>query len=129
MFLFFLLVIVNSQLFAGNGMSSTSYTIDDKIIVMDCKTYDDCYSLFCIFLYDPTFYFTSVKANYWNGDCNKLNIDNRTLVALFDTYYHDKIDKEYVTNDMTDVSKLLCLLNRNTNISQIQYLYVSCHNT
>ena len=75
LFLFVNMIITKNQnnLFAGNGLKTFSHIIlHNKIIEMDCNTYDDCYDLLCEYIIQPVFLVVTEPYN-WNGDCNHLN--------------------------------------------------------
>ena len=129
LFLFVNMIITKNQnnLFAGNGLKTFSHIIlHNKIIEMDCNTYDDCYDLLCEYIIQPVFLVVTEPYN-WNGDCNHLNkTDSRQLIAEFDTYHNDNFDNNYTTETNSDTSLLLCELNKNNNITQIQYFIFNC---
>jgi len=113
-----------TNLFAGNGLQTYAHTIlHDRTININCITYDDCYNLLCSYIVQPV-YLVIIKPNYWNGNCNQLNInDNRLLDAEFDIY-SGNTSKTYYTKTVSGASILLCELNNN--INQIQYSIFNC---
>lgn len=112
-------ILHTTQLFAGNGLKTSAHTLlHDRIIEMNCTTYDDCYGLLCAYMFDGTVYDVLVEANNWDGDCQQLNsTDNRLLSAEFYTQNSD-----YETKTVSDASILLCLLKGN----QINYFGLNC---
>jgi hypothetical protein len=116
-----------SQLFAGNGLRTYSHTIlHDKIIEVNCTTYDDCYDLLCSFLFQPV-YLVTLNPNNWNGNCNTLNRnDNRQILAEIDTYIGNTNVGVYNTKTVSDSSLILCSVNKNSNITEISYFVYSC---
>ena len=127
--LFFILFFVNlviSNLFAGNGLETFEYTIDGKIINMNCTTNDDCYELLCSYMFDPTQYAVIVQPIEWNGNCSELNqTDNRQLASYVDAFNGRKYTS-FNPLTVSDTSILLCTLGQNKSIIQIQYLIYDC---
>ena len=120
--LFFTLISAD-QLFAGNGLKTSAHTLlHDRIIEMNCTTYDDCYGLLCAYMFDGTVYDIIVQANDWNGRCNELDsTDDRLLSAEF--YVNNQT---YETQTVSDVSILLCLLNQKSPGGLIDYFGLNC---
>lgn len=116
-----------NQMFAGNGLTTYSHTIlHNRIMEMNCTTYDDCYELLCDFLAEPVF-IVQIKPLQWNGYCNNLNkTDNRLFKADFDAYHNGIYNGTYETNTNSDASMLLCALSKNTNITSIYYSNFGC---
>jgi len=116
-------LIPDRELFAGNGLKTSAHTLlHDRIIEMNCTTYDDCYDLLCAYMFDGTVYDITVTANDWDGDCHQLNsTDNRLLSAEFYTN-----NQTYQTETVSDASILLCMLNRKSNGDQIDYFGFNC---
>lgn len=118
---------LSGDLFAGNGITTYSYTIDNKIIDFGCDSYNDCFELLCIFLSDPTIYLTVVRPNNWNGNCSQLYPDDsRSLGGELDTYNNDKFLDWYTVDNVSEASILLCEFNKNKTITQIEYYSSPC---
>jgi hypothetical protein len=125
--LFLISTSSQSDLFAGNGLKTyTQNILNNKIIEIDCSTYDDCYELLCSYMYQPIFLIT-IKPNYWNKNCDELNkTDNRLLSAEIDSYINNKYVGYNLTNTVSDNSIALCMLNKNKTINQLQYFIYNC---
>ena len=120
--LYLIFDLVQSNLFAGNGLETFTYTLNNGVLKMDCGTYDDCYSLLCDLEIDPLYYLIIVKAKYWDGNCDKLDTDfYGPIGAEFDTYHGNIMTGQYIINNVSQASILLCKLNKNESITQIQY--------
>lgn len=117
----FLFINLCYGLFAGNGISTNSYTDDGKVISFGCNTYDDCNELLTVFLSDPTFLITTISPYPFNGNCDTLPNDNRPLSATYDIYNHNIYIKTYNTTTLSQASILLCELDKNINITEIDY--------
>lgn len=119
-FLYFINLISADELFAGNGLQTYAYEIlHDRVINVNCTTYDDCYEVLCEYSFLPI-YMVTVKPNKWNGNCNSLNMaDNRLLSAEFDVGKN-----QYNTKTISEASVLLCKLNNVTNL--IYYFIYDC---
>ena len=99
-----ILFILQAQatLFAGNGIITYLYTINQEF-EMGCNTYNECFTLLCYFLTDPSLMLKLIQPNPWDGDCNQLPMDNRTLNADL------IINNNTITiNNMSQASFLLC---------------------
>jgi len=130
MFLIILLLICNTlqdSLFAGNGLKTYAHNIlNGQTFEMDCTTYDDCYEILCTYMLQPMFAIT-LKPYYWNQSCDILNKnDNRLLAAEIDFYSNNKFVGYSITNTVSDTSILLCKLNKNSTINQLQYFVYNC---
>ncbi len=115
---------LTNTLFAGNGIMTYSYTLEGKEIDMACDTYDDCYTLLCIFLSDPSLSLTTIQPNNWDGNCNQLDSDDDRELghAELDAYSNNTIIAWTVAVNMSYTSKVLCQFNKNKNITWILYL-------
>lgn len=122
--LFITIVISKSNLFAGNGLKVNTYTMYNGIIQFNCTTYNDCYNLLCMPMM-PDDYLITIKPNYWNGNCSTLNNNTTPLISQINTYTNNQYNS-YNTSTLSDMSKLLCILNKNTNITRIEYYGFGC---
>jgi hypothetical protein len=123
--IFFIDLIVGDtslQLFAGNGLKTSAHTIlHNRIIYMNCTTYDDCYYLLCGYLLDDV-YDIVIEPNQWAGNCDQLNsTDKRLLLADFFTETHD-----FETRTVSDASFILCVLKKINNTERIGYFGLKC---
>jgi len=127
LFVFLFLTIVNSALFAGNGLKTYSKDIlHGRTIEQECTTYDDCYELLCYFLSSPI-YIVDIKPNEWNGDCASLgNVDDRILKADLEAYHNNIYNGTYSSKTNSGASILLCRLAKNTTINAIIYELNDC---
>jgi len=108
----FHIVLPTKNLFAGNGLVTYSRTIlHDRIIEMNCTTYDDCYNLLCSYLYEPV-YLVIIDPNDWNGACDNLEADSRLLLAQLDVYKGNIPYKSLKISTVGQASKLLCELKK-----------------
>jgi hypothetical protein len=114
-------------LFAGNGLITYGHTIlHNRIIEINCTTYDDCYNLLCDYIDEPIFPVV-LKPNTWTNACHELNLnDERLLLTETDVYYLNKNHKYYMTKTVSDLSILLCNLNKEPELYQIIYFGITC---
>ena len=112
-FLIFLICIIKGSLFAGNGIQTSTYTDDGQVINFGCNTYDDCYEFFCIFLNDPSFMLTIIKPYLYDENCNLLDASDGRLMNV-------EIN-DYTINNISQASILLCELNKNKSVTEIDY--------
>ena len=131
MFLIILLLLIRDTLqdniFAGNGLKTYAQNIlNGQTFEMDCTTYDDCYEILCTYMFQPMFSVT-LKPYFWNQSCDTLNKnDNRLLAAEIDSYSNSNYLGDNSTNNVSDMSVLLCKLNKNSTINQLQYFVYNC---
>ena len=112
----------DTNLFAGNGLTTYGYTINHGIIEMNCSDYDDCYSLLCEYTWIPTYYLIIIKPNDWDGNCDKLNnSDSRQFDAEIDVFDGNKVYETYITSNVSDASIWLCMINKNKNVTHLEY--------
>ena len=113
-FLIFLFCVIDAKgLFAGNGITTSTYTDNGQVINFGCNTYDDCYQLFCTFLVDPTFMLTTIQPYPYQGNCNSLDAtDGRSMNVEINNY---------IINNISQASILLCQLNKNKSVTEIDY--------
>ena len=102
------------------------YDLFGNVIEIDCDTYDNCYNLLCSYQFQPTLSII-IKPNTYDKNCDQLNInDTRPLSAEIDYYNGDKIIGWTVATDVSDTSLILCEMNKNTSITEIEYWIDFC---
>lgn len=116
-----------NDLFAGAGLQTFAHTIFSGIVEMNCTTNDDCYELLCDYQFQPLYY-VDIRPNNWNGNCSELGPNDSTLSAEFDVFIGNKLITAYITSTLSEASIRLCLLSKNTSITEIQYYGYSCSN-
>jgi hypothetical protein len=114
-----------TDLFAGAGLQTYAHTVFSGIVEMNCTTNDDCYEVLCDYQFQPLYY-VDIVPNNWNGNCARLPPDYRTLLAEFVTFTVNNSITSYSTSTVSGASVLLCFLNTNTSIVEIQYYGYSC---
>ena len=127
LFIIFLIKLISAdEQFAGNGLKTFGYQIDNKILEVDCMTYDDCNELLCSYIYQLV-YMVVVKPNQWKGDCSQLNTnDTRQLESYIDIFNGSTYYGTFNPGTISDTSIALCRLGQNKSITLIQYFIYNC---
>lgn len=114
--------IIPEILFGGDGLTIYQHTIlHNRILEINCTTYDDCYQLLYDLNYEPIF-FSKIVPFTWNGLCDQLNnTDNRLLQSEIDVYYYHNIYKTFYANTCSENSILLCKLAKDKTVKRIYY--------
>lgn len=116
MFLILLLLnlISTEDLFAGCGSKVRIHLIPGQIMDFNCTTHDDCYSLICTSVRLDPYNITLIPVRC-NVNCSQLNMnDDRPLGSEIDAYTDKGVYKYYSTHSISDASKALCIMTKDS---------------